>query len=154
QAIFRDYRSAGDWLPPTMYLTRYADAHTQWLATFDEDVDVSSGTAPGVRIAADSVSTWKESDVTTRSRTTTLRSNAATIGWNNTPAAGADSTVARWPARVSISVPDSLRRAWNVGTQSALLFTIGTTDQKPGARRVPRPPRADSTPRDSAGKKP
>jgi len=154
QAIFRDYRSAGDWLPPTMYLTRYADAHTQWLATFDEDVDVSSGTAPGVRIAADSVSTWKESDVTTRSRTTTFRSNAATIGWNNTPAAGADSTVARWPARVSISVPDSLRRAWNVGTQSALLFTIGTTDQKPGARRVPRPPRADSTPRDSAGKKP
>lgn len=154
RAIFRDYRSAGDWLPPTMYLTRYADARTQWLATFDEDVDVSSGTAPGVRIAADSVSTWKESDVTTRSRTNTFRSNAATIGWNNTPAAGADSTVARWPARVSISVPDSLRRAWNVDARSALLFTIGTTDQKPGARKVPRAPRADSAASDTAKKKP
>ncbi|HEY0928641.1 MAG TPA: hypothetical protein VGE27_01875 [Gemmatimonas sp.] len=154
RAIFRDYRSAGDWLPPTMYLTRYADARSQWLATFDEDVDVSSGTAPGVRIAADSVSSWKESDVTTRSRTNTFRSNAATIGWNNTPAAGADSTVARWPARVSISVPDSLRRAWNVGAQSALLFTIGTTDQKPGARKVPRPARADSAAKDTASKKP
>jgi dienelactone hydrolase len=154
RAIFRDYRSAGDWLPPTMYLTRYADARTQWLATFDEDVDVSSGTAPGVRIAADSVSTWKESDVTTRSRTNTFRSNAATIGWNNTPAAGADSTVARWPARVSISVPDSLRRAWNVDARSALLFTIGTTDQKPGARKVPRAARTDSAAKDSTAKKP
>src|SRR5690606_34753962 len=143
-----------DWLPPTMYLTRYADARTQWLATFDEDVDVTSGSAPGVRIVADSVSAWKESDVTTRARANTFRSNAATIGWNNTPAAGADSTVPRWPARMTISVPDSLRRAWNVGAQSALLFTIGTTDQKPGARRVPRAARADSTPRDSASKKP
>ena len=151
--IFRDYRSAGDWLPPTMYLSRYADAETQWLATFDEDVDVSSGTAPGVRITTDSVSTWKENDVTTRNRTATFRSNAATIGWNNTPAAGADSTVARWPARVSVSVPDSLRRAWNVGARSALLFTIGVTDQKPGARKVPRPARADSATPDSAGAK-
>lgn len=151
--IFRDYRSAGDWLPPTMYLSRYADAETQWLATFDEDVDVSSGTAPGVRITTDSVSTWKENDVTTRNRTATFRSNAATIGWNNTPAAGADSTVPRWPARVSVSVPDSLRRAWNVGARSALLFTIGVTDQKPGARKVPRPARADSAAPDSAGAK-
>ncbi|WP_337169721.1 hypothetical protein [Gemmatimonas aurantiaca] len=151
--IFRDYRSAGDWLPPTMYLSRYADAQTQWLATFDEDVDVSSGTAPGVRITADSVSTWKENDVTTRNRSATFRSNAATIGWNNTPAAGADSTVPRWPARVNITVPDSLSRAWNVGARSALLFTIGVTDQKPGARKVPRPARTDSAAPDSAGTK-
>ncbi len=151
--IFRDYRSAGDWLPPTMYLSRYADAETQWLATFDEDIDVTSGTAPGVRIAADSVSTWKENDITTRNRTTTFRSNAATIGWNNTPAAGADSAVPRWPARVSVSVPDSLRLAWRVDAQSALLFTIGTTDQQPGARRVPRLARTDSAARDSTARK-
>ena len=149
RAIFRDHRAAGDWLPPEMYITRYADARTRWLATFDEDVDVTTGTAPGVRIRAESLSTWKESDAQARSRASTFRSNLATLGWNNT-ASGRDSTVGRWPARVSVTLPDSLRRAWNVSDASALLLTIGSTDQKPGARKVPRDTtKRDSTARDS-----
>lgn len=153
--LFRDHRVAGDWLPPEMYLTRYADARTQWLATFEEDVDVTTGTAPGVRIRADSVSLWKESDAPARARASTFRSNNVTLGWNNA-APGPDSTAVRWPARVSFSVPDSLRRAWNVSSASTLLLTIGSTDQKPGARKVPRDTTArDTTRRDSrAAKKP
>ena len=148
--LFRDHRTAGDWLPPEMYLTRYADANTRWLATFEEDVDVTTGTAPGVRIAADSVSTWKEADAPARSRASTFRSNNATFGWNNT-SAGTDSTITRWPARVTVTVPDSLRRAWSVSSSGTLLLTIGSTDQKPGPRRVPRDTaRRDSTARDSA----
>jgi dienelactone hydrolase len=152
--IFRDYRTAGDWLPPTMYLTRYADANTRWLATFDEDVDVTTGSAPGVRISADSLSSWKENDVAARSRGGTFRSNVATLGWNNTPG-GKDTTTPRAPARVSISVPDSLRRAWDVGRNSAVLMTIGSTDQKPGPRRVGRDTSAktDSAKRDPAAKR-
>ncbi len=145
--LFRDHRAAGDWLPPEMYLTRYADANTRWLATFEEDVDVSTGTAPGVRIQADSVSTWKESDSPSRARASTFRSNMATVGWNNAPA-GKDTTVARWPARIAVTVPDSLRQAWQLSSSSALLLTIGSTDQKPGPRKVSR----DTTKRDSTTK--
>jgi dienelactone hydrolase len=152
QAIFRDHRAAGDWLPPEMYITRYADAQTQWLATFEEDVDVTTGTAPGVRIQADSVSLWKENDSPARARASTFRSNLATIGWNNT-ALGKDTTAVRWPARVSVSVPDSLRRAWQISGTSSLLLTIGSTDQKPGARKLPRDTtKRDSTARDSTKK--
>jgi len=152
QAIFRDHRAAGDWLPPEMYISRYADAHTQWLATFEEDVDVTTGTAPGVRIQADSVSVWKENDSPARARASTFRSNLATIGWNNT-AIGKDTTAVRWPARVTVSVPDSLRRAWQISGTSSLLLTIGSTDQKPGARKVPRDTtKRDSTARDSSKK--
>lgn len=133
RAIFRDHRRAGDWLPPTMYLTRYADAHSRFLATFDEDVDVTTGSAPGVRIAAESLSVWKESDTPARSRATTFRSNAVTVGWNNTPV-GADTAASRAPAHYLITMPDSLRQAWRVGRRTALLFTMGTTDQRPGAR--------------------
>jgi dienelactone hydrolase len=152
RSIFRDHRTAGDWLPPEMYITRYADARTQWLATFEEDVDVTTGTAPGVRISADSVSTWKESDAPARSRASTFRSNNVTLGWNNS-ALGKDSTAVRWPARVAVTVPDSLRRAWNVSANSTLLLTIGSTDQKPGARKLPRDTtKRDSTARDSTRK--
>jgi hypothetical protein len=152
--LFRDHRAAGDWLPPEMYLTRYADANTRWLATFEEDVDVSTGTAPGVRILADSVSTWKESDSPSRARSSTFRSNMATVGWNNAPA-GKDTTVARWPARLAVTVPDSLRQAWQLSSSSALLLTIGSTDQKPGPRKVPRDTTArDSTTKSAAAKAP
>lgn len=158
--LFRDHRTAGDWLPPTMYVTRYADANTRWLATFDEDVDVTTGTAPGVRITGDSLSVWKENDVQARWRGSTFRSNVATLGWNNTPV-GKDTTVSRWPARFAISVPDSIRRAWNIDASSSLLITVGTTETKPGARKVPKDTtksaadsvkRADSTKTDSAKK--
>lgn len=150
--IFRDHRSAGDWLPPTMYLTRYADARTTMLATFEEDVDVSSGSVPGVRLLGDSLSTWRESDMPSRSRAATFRSNAATLGWNNTPV-GKDTTAPRWPARFTVSLSDSLSRALSLTPQHALLLTVGTTDQKPGPRRVPRDTsKRDSTKSDSAGK--
>jgi dienelactone hydrolase len=147
RAMFRDHRAAGDWLPPEMYITRYADARTQWLATFEEDVDVTTGTGPGVRLRGDSLSTWKESDAPARSRSSTFRSNMTTLGWNNTPV-GRDSTAVRWPARFTVTVPDSLRRAWSVSDESTLLLTIGSTDQKPGARKIPR----DGTRRDSTGR--
>lgn len=151
--LFVDHRVAGDWLPPEMYITRYADARTQWLATFEEDVDVTTGTAPGVRIQADSVSTWKESDAAARSRASTFRSNNVTLGWNNR-GAGKDSATRRWPARVTITVPDSLRRAWNVSNTSALLLTIGSTDQKPGPRKGPRAATTrDSATRDTTARK-
>jgi hypothetical protein len=152
RAMFRDHRAAGDWLPPEMYITRYADARTQWLATFEEDVDVTTGSAPGVRIRGDSLSTWKEGDAPARSRSSTFRSNMATIGWNNTPV-GRDSSAVRWPARLTVEVPDSLRRAWSVSEQSTLLLTIGSTEQKPGARKIPRDTtKRDSTARDSTKK--
>lgn len=145
--LFRDHRAAGDWLPPTMYQTRYQDAATNVLAGFDEDVDVSTGTAPGVRITADSLSSWKETDVPARSRGGTFRSNLAQFGWNNTQT-GKDSLVPRTPAHVDVSVPDSLRTAWRVGANSALLLTVATTDVRPGPRKVAR----DTTKRDSTAK--
>lgn len=148
RAIFQDHRAAGDWLPPTMYTNRYADARTHWLATFEEDVDVTTGTAPGVRISADSLSLWKENDVPARSRSATFKSNVATIGWNNTPL-GKDTTVMRAPASYSVSMSDSLRAAWRPSAASAVLVTIGSTTQKPGPRKVAK----DSTKKDSTAAK-
>jgi len=145
--MFRDHRAAGDWLPPTMYQTRYQDAATHVLAGFDEDVDVSTGTAPGVRITADSLSSWKETDTPARSRGGTFKSNLAQFGWNNSPF-GKDTVTPRTPAHVQISVPDSLRAAWNVGPNTALLMTVATTDVRPGPRKIAR----DTTKKDTTAK--
>lgn len=142
QPLFRDHRTAGQWLPPTMYWTRYADADSRWLATFEEDVDVTTGTLPGVRLSGDSLSSWKESDTPARARVATFQSNMATIGWNNRTT-GSDTAARRWPARYTITIPDSLPRAWSLTPEHALLITMGSTDQRPPMRRSRTTP--DST---------
>ncbi len=148
RAMFRDHRAAGDWLPPTMYMNRYGDANTRYLATFEEDVDLTSGTVAGVRIAADSLSVWKENDVPVRSRGGSFRSNMVTLGWNNTPI-GKDTTIPRAPARLHISLSDSLRAALRPDSSSAVLLTIGMTTQSAGPRKIAR----DTTRRDSTATK-
>ena len=64
--MFRDHRTAGAWLPKTMYITRFQASGFTPVALFDEDVDVTTGTAPGVRIRGDSLGTWKESGLMLR----------------------------------------------------------------------------------------
>lgn len=153
QAMFRDHRAAGDWLPPTMYMNRYGDANTKYLATFEEDVDLTTGAVPGVRVSAESLSVWRESDVPVRSRGSTFRSNVVTLGWNNTPV-GKDTLTPRAPASLRIALSDSLRSAWHPDGESALLLTVGTTTQMPGPRKVARDTTAkpDSAAKDSTKK--
>jgi len=82
--MFRDHRTAGAWLPKTMYTTRFQESGYQALAEFDGDVDLTTGTARGVVLAGDSLSTWNESAVPFRGRGgDTQNHNAVTIGWNN-----------------------------------------------------------------------
>ncbi len=57
--IFRDHRTAGHWLPKTMYVTRFQESGYAPLARYDEDIDVTTG-VPGVTIAGDSLATWRE----------------------------------------------------------------------------------------------
>ena len=151
RALFRDHRSAGDWLPPTMYWARYADGHEQRLAHFEEDIDLTTGSRPGVTLAGDSLSTWREFDLPFRSRNSTQRNTALRLGWNNTPA-GRDSTP-RWPARFRVQLADSLRRALRLDANSAVTLSLFVTDQSAGPRRTPPADsgaRRDSTARGGA----
>ena len=58
--LFRDHRVAGGWLPKTMYLTRFTDASFRPLADFEEDIDVTSGSAAHVTLLGTGFSTWRE----------------------------------------------------------------------------------------------
>ncbi len=83
-----------------------------------------------------------------RTRNSTQFHNAAWIGWNNR-IAGDDTTKMGRPAAYEIALGDSLRSAWRVDRESALVFSLSATDTKPGPRAVPR----DTTRKDSTAKK-
>jgi dienelactone hydrolase len=139
--IFRDHRVIGQWLPKTMYITRFETSAFRPLANFEEDIDVTSGTERGVRIRGDSLATWKEATLLLRSNnranTSASQDNqAVTVGWNNR-IAGADTTRHGPPARYVIDLPEGLAAEWSLNEGSTLDFMLGPTNSMPGARRDP-----------------
>jgi hypothetical protein len=59
------------------------------------------------------------------------------LGWNNKPV-GKDTTKPRAPASYTISVSDSLRSAWNVGSESSVVLSLAPTPATPGPRKTGR----------------
>ena len=142
--LFRDHRVAGGWLPKTMYITRFEESSFRPLVTFEEDIDVTTGTAEGVALRGDSLATWRERQMSLRSsnrpNTSSSQINQAVwLGWNN-EIRGTDGEMGP-PARFVITLPDTLGSAWRLGEGASLQLALTATDAKPQARRSP----ADTT---------
>lgn len=142
--MFRDHRAIGAWLPKTMYITRFEESGFAPLATFDEDVDVTTGSLPGVTLHGDSLATWKENSLNLRDNQNDLiNTNAVTLGWNNH--LRADTTKLGTPASYTVALTDSLTSALHVGAGTAIYLSLAPTDARPG----PRAPARDSTKKDA-----
>lgn len=181
--MFRDHRTAGAWLPKTMYTTRFQESGYRALAEFDTDVDLTTGSASGVTITAEHLSAWHENAVPFRGRgTDTQNQNAVWIGWNNrlagpeadekaapaaSPAPRAGSKPAPSaaekpdeklklgpPAAYAISVPDHLRAEWGIGERSVVYVSLAATNTKPGPRTPPKDPKKEEEETAEAAKKP
>jgi dienelactone hydrolase len=135
--FFRDHRTAGHWLPKTMYITRFQESGYKPLAEYDEDIDVTTGSVPGVELSGDSLSTWKEATLPYRSKGDDQRHNAVWLGWNNR-IAGPDTMKMGRPASYTITISDSLRAARRPDINSALYLSLAATRDKPGVRALPK----------------
>lgn len=133
--LFRDHRVIGGWLPRTMYITRFEESSFRALARYNEDVDVTTGSAMGVTLRGDSLATWREGRLPLRSRNGTVDHGAVWLGWNNR-IAGEDTTRRGQPAAYTFLLTDSLRQAWDIGPTSAIVLSLAPTDQTPGPRKA------------------
>ena len=142
--MFRDHRTVGRWLPPTMYITRFQESAFRTLANYEEDVDVTTGSVAGVTLSGDSLSTWKEAPLPLRSPNDLQNSNAAWLGWNSR-VAGADTAKRGKPASYTLHLSDSLVTAWHVNATTSLVLSLAPTKDIPGPRRAPRDTTKKST---------
>jgi len=138
--LFRDHRVAGEWLPKTMYITRLETSGFVPLATFEEDIDITTG-QPGVRLSGDSLSTWRENmlDLRSANRSNTSASQenqAVTLGWNNR-VAGRDSADAS-PARYTIDVSRVETLPQPISGETTLDILLAPTRERPDPRRAER----------------
>lgn len=66
--LFADARAGADWLPDTAYLVEFDDSSSLKVATFDEDVDVTTATLAGGTTRAENLTVWREQRVSMKAR--------------------------------------------------------------------------------------
>jgi dienelactone hydrolase len=130
--MFRDYRSARDWLPKTYYMSRYQDPSYKAVANFSEDPDLTSTTLPGGSISASNLSIWKEARIPTRQGDRGY--NAVFLGWNRAENAPAPT--------YSLTLPDGFI------PPPVLVLSIAATGQK-----APLPGKKDDDDKDKKDQK-
>ncbi|XOV83070.1 MAG: hypothetical protein ACFHXK_19735 [bacterium] len=83
EAFLADPHRAADRLPSSVrFLSQYQSAADQLLANFEEDADVTSGSAAGVTLSAHALSQWREAVVDLKWRDTD--SASVLLGWSDT----------------------------------------------------------------------
>jgi dienelactone hydrolase len=158
EPMFRDYRTVGGWLPQTMYVSSFADGRERVLADFEEDIDVTTGSMPGVRIEGRNLATWHEAGMRGRSAgNTPFETNTAVIGWT----AQTDSTADSLRAWYAVRLPADGAQQLQLATNSALTFGVVDLGRRPSllspadtaTPRLPSEVAADSTKASSAKEK-
>jgi dienelactone hydrolase len=93
--LFRDWRRGRGWLPAAVYLQHFEDAADRRVATFEEDLDLTSTTIAGGRIESANLSDWKERELSIKWGS--LDTRAVKLGWNRDEYAGVPSYTIRLP---------------------------------------------------------
>ncbi|NES23010.1 MAG: MFS transporter [Symploca sp. SIO3E6] len=109
--IFSNPVYGQEWLPNTFYVANYQDSSYQMIADYEEDLDVSTGTLPGVIITSENLSKWSETWVKLKYRM--LDTHVAQIAW--------DDRVTENVARYAIELPVDTLKLTN---ESKLVFAI------------------------------
>jgi len=136
--LFRNRRAAPAWLAHTTYLTRYEESSFRVLADYDEDVDVTTTSAPGGVVRATGFSIWREQDAYLR-RKTPRKNYAVYLGWK--PGGSGTPTY-------TLTLPEEFARAATLDPSARLELDIAEVDEDPNPDARPGP-RKDRQPRKS-----
>jgi hypothetical protein len=150
QALFRDNRTGRQWLPDTLYMTRYQDASYRPVATYNEDADVTTATLAGARVDAQNFSIWREGRIPFRHGDRDY--NGVFLGWNREGAKGMG------PVPVyTIALPAGAAGKLGLGPKSVLALSVAVTDDEaplPGKPRDEASKTAKSTSKATKSKGP
>lgn len=126
--LFEDWRTGRDWLPDTIYVNRYQDVSYVPLASFDEDADLTTTTAPGGSIAGENLSIWHEGKIPWREGNRDY--NGVFLGWNRAKDAPA--------ATYTLTLPPGAAEKWRLGTGSTIELSVASMDEEaplPGKKK-------------------
>ncbi|HVH69850.1 MAG TPA: hypothetical protein VNB49_01910 [Candidatus Dormibacteraeota bacterium] len=112
--LFQDWRVGREWLPDTLYVNRYQDASYVPLASFSEDADLTTTTAPGGNIAGENLSVWHEGRIPWRDGDRDY--NGVFLGWRRAKGAPA--------AAYTLTLPAGAAGKWQLGERSTVELSL------------------------------
>jgi dienelactone hydrolase len=113
--LLKDPRAGAAWLPARTFVHQFTDSSFRPLATFEEDLDVSTATQAHATISTNGLSVWREEDLEHRDERK-QGSNAVVVGWRDTGAS------------LSIEIPS----AADISPDRSLVFAVsGSTEALP-----------------------
>lgn len=131
--LFTDARYGRKWLPETVYLNQFEDANTKYLATYDEDFDVTTATLDSVAMGGEKLSVWKEQEI--RLKNAKKGTRGVFLGWHYDAKkldTSGKKTIVDW-------LPDSLVASYSiymkpgiitVDTASVLVFSMAESKEE------------------------
>jgi dienelactone hydrolase len=128
--LFRDVRRGAAWLSDVAIVSRFQDSRFVPLADFEEDLDLTTGSAPGVRLAGPGLALWREEEL--RHRDDRLQgSSAAVVGWSREKPGSFDLHFARGTA-----LAEGTRLAFQFGVSTELLAGVAAEAPAPAGLRL------------------
>ncbi|HQT90636.1 MAG TPA: alpha/beta hydrolase [Candidatus Kryptobacter bacterium] len=117
--FLRDFRTMADRLPKDYYVSQFEDSNFKTVADYEEGLDVTEATMPGVTISGENLKTWSLNSLVFRdSWNSSQQNNVAYLGWDRK-----DSTVTKGTPRYAFTLSDSALRP--LGTaKSNLVFSL------------------------------
>jgi len=80
-SLFKDYRYGRHWLPDLVHLNQFQESSAHILCTYEEDLDLSTGTCGIDSIGASELALWKEGRIP--KKWGDYQNNGVFLGWNN-----------------------------------------------------------------------
>lgn len=124
--LFQDARFATDWLPNTFYVNNFQKLFTRWLANFEEDGNLGTGTLDKLVIHSRGLSQWSE--VWQGLKYNVLDSHVLALAWDERFDANAE-LVLELATPINLSNYESLSFTASQNTGSTLPDDFETADQ-------------------------
>jgi len=105
--LFKNAASGKDWLPHHILINAYKDSNTKSLITYEEDIDVTTGTMAGATITAENLKVWREATLKYRDKDTQAN-NAVILGWEKDSTFSAASYHISFKSSISLNSTASL----------------------------------------------
>jgi hypothetical protein len=124
-ALLQHPRSGAAWLPDFACVARYNDSTFRSLATFDEDVDLTTGTLPGTTTETLGLNAWREEKIPLRSGDDDQQNVAVRLAWEKTDSANA---LADAPAEFTLRLSEEAAKALAASPAGILRFALAAAE--------------------------
>jgi hypothetical protein len=125
--VFKDTRSASNWLPQDIYVNQYQDSNFQVIADFEEDFDVITTTCGG-KVLGENLTGWSESNVDFRAEEKASQDNSVVILWGEKKFEDNNDPNSLMIGSYHITLDPDTHRDLQVDKDSSLVFSIGSVN--------------------------